>query len=209
MVEYAGRPEPGGGVDDDARLMLAFRDGDASAFDALYRRYGGPLLRHLERIVRRRAVAEELLQETFLRVHRARDRYEPQARFSTWLYTIATNLALNELRRPHVARPHRSTDEPFGDGTLPELSADRLSSEDLAHARRVGSAIGAALEAIPARQREALLRTAVDGESYAEIAVALDTTEKSVKALVHRARVALVDRLPVNLRGGLHGRTGT
>jgi RNA polymerase sigma-70 factor (ECF subfamily) len=189
--------------------MLAFRGGDVSAFDALYRRYGGPLLRHLERIVRQRAVAEELLQETFLRVHRARDRYEPQARFSTWLYTIATNLALNELRRPHLSRPHRSMDAPSGDGALPELIADRLDSADLAHARRVGSAVGAALDAIPARQREALLRTAVDGQSYAEIAAALDTTEQSVKALVHRARVALVDRLPVNLRGGLHGRTGT
>jgi RNA polymerase sigma-70 factor (ECF subfamily) len=204
--EQAGSDESGQG-DEDAGLMLAFQGGDVGAFDRLYRRHGGPLLRHLERIVRQRAIAEELLQETFLRVHRARDRYQPQARFSTWIYTIATNLALNELRRPRHARPHRSSDEPNGEDALLSRATDLPGSEEIAHTRRIGVAVGAALAAIPERQREALWRAAVDGQSYAEVAVALETSEKSVKALVHRARVTLAERLPVGLRDGPHGRT--
>ena len=106
--------------DEDARLMLAFCAGDGAAFDALFRRWAAPLLRYLERMLRDAAAAEELVQEVFLRVHGARERYQPQARFSTWLYRIATNLALNELRRPRRREPHASVDEPGG----PALAAD-------------------------------------------------------------------------------------
>ena len=73
--------------DPDVRLMLAFRAGDDAALSELYRRWAGPLTRYLERMVRDRATAEELLQESFIRVHQARDRYEPEARFSTWLFS--------------------------------------------------------------------------------------------------------------------------
>ncbi len=103
-------------LDEDVRLMLAFREGETAAFDELFRRWSGPLLRYLERMVRDLSTAEELVQEAFLRVYRARDRYRPDARFSTWLYRIATNLALNELRRPCHRSVHRSTDE---DGAAP------------------------------------------------------------------------------------------
>ena len=95
-------------LDEDVRLMLAFREGDARAFEQLFRRWSGPLLRYLERMVRDAASAEDLVQEAFLRVHRARERYTPDARFSTWLYRIATNLALNELRRPRHKVVHSS-----------------------------------------------------------------------------------------------------
>jgi RNA polymerase sigma-70 factor (ECF subfamily) len=112
--------------DDDVRLMLAVRAGDASAFDALFRRWSAPLLRYVDRMVRDPAAAEELVQETFLRLYRARERYEPEARFSTWLYTIATRLALNELRRPRRQNPHKSTDEVDEDGaTLVLAHGDR------------------------------------------------------------------------------------
>src|SRR5262249_14428341 len=97
-------------LDEDARLMLAFRSGDAAAFEALFRRWSAPLLRYLERMLRDATAAEDLVQEVFLRVHRARERYAAEARFSTWLYRIATNLALNELRRPRRRSPHRSSD---------------------------------------------------------------------------------------------------
>lgn len=83
--------------------MVAFGAGDATAFDALFRRWSPRLLRYLERMVRDRALAEELLQEAFLRVHRARDRYRADARFSTWLYTIATNLVATRCAGPHAA----------------------------------------------------------------------------------------------------------
>jgi RNA polymerase sigma-70 factor (ECF subfamily) len=173
--------------DEDVRLMLAFRDGDEGAFEALFRRWGGRLLRFLERMVRDRAVAEELVQETFLRVHRSRERYAPEARFSTWLYTIAANAARNELRRPFRRAAHTSTDTE----DAPELAAEGPSVDDQADARRAGSRVEAALEALPERQRAALWLCAVEGLSYSQIAEALGTTEKSVKALIHRARVAL------------------
>ena len=164
--------------------MLAFRSGDAAAFDALFRRWSGPLLRYLDRMLRNPATAEELVQETFLRVHRARDRYAPEARFSTWLYRIATNLALNELRRPRRRDPHDSLD---AEGS-PALVAATPQSDELADARRRGVAVTRALAELPERQRAALLQSAVAGRSYAEIAKALEVTEKAVKALVHRAR---------------------
>jgi RNA polymerase sigma-70 factor (ECF subfamily) len=179
-------------ADDDVRLMLAFRDGDTRAFDALFERWAGRVLRFVERMVREPAVAEDLVQETFLRVWRARGRYEPEARFSTWLFTIAGNAARNELRRPFRAVAHDSLDaEP---GEKPELAADGPASDELLDARRTGHGLEAALAALPARQREALWLRAVEGLSYAEVALALETSEASVKALIHRARVALAEQ---------------
>ncbi len=178
-------------VDGDVRLMLAFSRGDTSAFDALFLRWAGPLLRYLDRMVRDRATAEELVQEVFIRVYGARDRYRPDARFSTWLYRIATNLALNELRRPRRRDPHTSLD---ADGA-PLLPSEEPGAEAVVDARRAGAAVLHELEALPERQRAALCLAAVEGLSYSEIAEALDTSEKAVKALVHRARATLAARL--------------
>ena len=178
-------------LDDDVRLMLEFRRGDVAAFDALFRRWAAPLLRYLERMVRDAALAEELVQEAFLRVHTARERYEPRARFSTWLYQIATHLALNELRRPRQRDPHSSVDAEGG----PTLVSRGAASDDLAHARHLGEAIDRELSALPERQRAALWLSAVEGLSYAEVAEALDVSPQAVKALVHRARSALAEKL--------------
>jgi RNA polymerase sigma-70 factor (ECF subfamily) len=178
-------------ADEDAQRMLAFRAGDVAAFDLLFRRWAAPLLRYLERLVRDAAAAEELVQEVFLRVHRARDRYVPEARFSTWLYRIATNLALNELRRPRRRDPHESSDE---EGAAP-LAAPGSAPDELAHARRLGRAVERELRGLPERQRAALWLSAVEGLSYAEVAAVLDVTPQAVKALVHRARCTLADRL--------------
>jgi RNA polymerase sigma-70 factor (ECF subfamily) len=178
-------------LDEDVRLMLAFRSGDAAAFDALFRRWSGPLLRYLDRMVRNPATAEELVQETFLRVHRARDRYAPEARFSTWLYRIATNLALNELRRPRHRSPHRSTDDEDA-SPLPDAAP---GPDAVVEARRLGRTAVMELAKLPEKQRAALCLTAVEGLSYAEVAEALEVTEKAVKSLVHRARSALAKRL--------------
>ena len=180
-------------ADDDVRLMLAFRDGDERAFDALFERWAGRVLRFVERMVREPAVAEDLVQETFLRVWRARARYQPEARFSTWLFTIAGNAARNELRRPFRAVAHDSLDLDAEDAKL-ELAADGPANDELLDARRTGHGLENALAALPERQREALWLRAVEGLSYAEVAQALDTSEQSVKALIHRARVALAAR---------------
>ena len=200
-------------LDEDVRLMLAFRDGDDAAFEALFERWAQRLLRFLERMVRDQAVAEELVQETFLRVHRARARYAPDAKFSTWLYTIASNVARNELRRPFRRAPHDSTDAER-EGAPLELAAEESPVDEIVDARRVGAEVEAALQTLPERQRAALWLAAVEGLPYAEVANALETTESSVKALVHRARVALAEQLanaranlepgrkPVLIRGG-------
>ncbi len=180
--------------DEDVRLMLAFRDGDDAAFEALFERWAGRLLRFLERMVRDGAVAEELVQETFLRVYRARARYAPDAKFSTWLYTIASNAARNELRRPLRRAPHESTDAER-EGVPLELAAEESPVDEIVNARRMGKDVEAALAQLPERQRAALWLAAVDGLPYAEVAKALETSEPSVKALVHRARVALAEHL--------------
>jgi RNA polymerase sigma-70 factor (ECF subfamily) len=178
-------------VDDDVRLMLRVRGGDARAFDELFERWAGRVLRFVERMVGEASVAEDLVQETFVRVWRARERYQPEARFSTWLFTIAGNAARNELRRPVRRAKHDSVDEER-EGAPLELAGGAPAADDVVDARRAGRALEAALAALPERQREALWLCAVEGLSYAEVAQALETTEKSVKALIHRARVALV-----------------
>ena len=188
-------------TDPDVQLMLAFRAGDEAAFEALFRRWAGPLLRYLERMVRDSATAEELVQEAFLRVHKARDRYQPEARFSTWLYRIATNLALNELRRPRRSHRHASVDD---DGAALQLVTSEPPADEIAHARLVGAHVADALEVLPERQRMALWLAAVEGQSYAEVAETLSTSEKSVKALVHRARVHIIARLEAR---GVEGRS--
>ena len=178
--------------------MLDLRGGDAAAFDVLFRRWSPPLLRYLERMVRDLGTAEELVQEAFFRVHRARDRYRPEAKFSTWLYRIATNLALNELRRPRRRAPHASAD---AEGVAP-LPAVAPATDEVVDARRRGERVAAALAELPERQRAALCLAAVEGLSYAEVAEALDVTEKAVKSLVHRARSALAERLAAPAREG-------
>ena len=179
------------GFDEDVRRMLAFREGDADAFDALFQRWAGPLLRYLERMLHDAASAEDLVQEVFLRVHRARERYRPEARFSTWIFRIATNLALNELRRPRRRDPHASLDAE----DAPQPPAPGTATDDFVHAKRMAGEVDRALRSLPERQRAALWLGAVEGFSYAEVAESLDVTEKAVKALVHRARSSLASRL--------------
>jgi RNA polymerase sigma-70 factor (ECF subfamily) len=179
-------------VDEDVRLMLAVRDGDTRAFDALFERWAGRVLRFVERIVGEASAAEDVVQETFVRMWRARERYQPEARFSTWLFTIAGNAARNELRRPAHRAAHESMDD-TGDAMPLALAAGDPPSDRVVDARRSGRGLAAAFAALPERQREALWLCAVEGLSYAEVAAALETSEKSVKALIHRARVALAE----------------
>lgn len=188
--------------DPDVEHMLAFCAGDDSAFDPLFERWGGPLFHYLNRLLLDPGAAEELVQEAFLRVFSARERYRPEARFSTWLYRIATNLALNELRRPHRSRPHTSSDpDPQASAAgrrstpLQLVSAAPAADRQLDVRRRTGR-VELALSQLPERQGMAIWLTAVEGMSYAEVASVLETTEKSVKALVHRARVTLVESVP-------------
>lgn len=186
-------------TDPDVRLMLAFRAGDESALGLLYGRWAARLLRYLERIVREPAIAEELLQDTFVRVLDARERYAPEARFSTWLFHIARNLALNELARARSRHPHLSPDEP-ADRRAPGppplvLVATTPAPDDEADARRDHARFAAALAELPERQQTALWLAVVEGQPYEEIAGLLGSSVQSVKNLVHRARANLADRM--------------
>ena len=179
-------------TDEDAKLMLRLREsGDRRAFEELYRRFTPPLVSFLARMVRSRARAEELAQDVFVRIYQARDRYEPRARFSTYLFGIATNLALNELDRAH--RRHERSME--AEGMPEDFGADGPGLDEQLEAKLTGERLDSALAALPDRQRAALLLRTTEGLGYGEIAAALDTSVSSVKSLLHRARTELGERL--------------
>jgi RNA polymerase sigma-70 factor (ECF subfamily) len=176
--------------DDDARLMLAFRDGDRRAFETLFARYTPRVLTFLTRLVRDRARAEELTQDVFVRIYNAADRYEATAKFSTWVFGIAHNLGLNEL-----ARAHRRYER--GDTPLDELGVADPSpaADDKLEATELRVRLERALAKLPERQRAALLLRSEQGLAYEEIATALDASVSSVKSLIHRARETLLAEL--------------
>jgi RNA polymerase sigma-70 factor, ECF subfamily len=184
--------------DPDAMLMLRFRDGDVAAFEELFRRHMKPLLNFVNRFVRNRPAAEELTQEIFLRVHDASGSYRAEAKFTTWLYRIATNVCLNEVRRPRFRARHESLDEtdPEDPGTVRfELADTRALADRSLQQRAVAVAMKRALETLPEKQRAAFILCKYQELSYAEVAQVMDTTEKAVKSLIHRAKEALAEAL--------------
>ena len=177
--------------DPDAALMLAFQRGDAAAFRTLFERHARAMVAFCHHFVRDAARAEELAQDVFVKLHQAADRYTPSARFKTFLYRIASNHCLNELRRGEYA--HRRADpEPADPDALPSLAA---SPEDAARAAALERAVGGLLARLPEKQRAALVLCRLEGLSYEEIAEVLDTSVSAVKSLVHRATVAAADAL--------------
>jgi RNA polymerase sigma-70 factor (ECF subfamily) len=177
-------------VDEDARLMLRFQGGDRGAFETLFRRYTPRLVSFLARMVPERARAEELAQEVFVRIYQARDRYEPRARFSTWIFGIASNLALNEL-----ARAYRRRESPWEERTAARIGDPKPRADESLVARRTAAQLEEALAQLPERQRAALLLRVEEDLGYAEIAEALAVSTASVKSLIHRAREKLLAAL--------------
>lgn len=163
----------------DEELMSAYRDGDAGAFEELYRRHKGALYRFVLRGVKERGVAEELFQEIWMRVIQARERYVPQARFTTWLYTIAHNQMVDHWRRAGLAPVALDEDPPGNPAQDPAREA--AGREALAR-------FATALDALPQAQREAFLLREEVGLSVAEIAGATRANEEAVKS---RLRYAL------------------
>ena len=176
-------------VDPDVRMMLAFQEGDETAFEALYRNHRLPVYRFCYRILRRQDQAEEAAQEVFVRVYRSRERYRPTARFKTWLYRMATNLCLNETRRASF------TKEVAGmEGPEPQASENRGPLR-LIQAQELAEAIEIALDKLPERQRVAVVLARYQGCTLAEISAVLDLSVGGVKALLHRARDTLRSEL--------------
>jgi RNA polymerase sigma-70 factor (ECF subfamily) len=186
-------------ADPDVRLMLRAQDGDETAFPELFQRLGPRILQYVRRLVGSEARAEEITQDVFVQMFRFRHRYRPESKLSTWVFTIATNLCLNELRRPERQlrvdlREHRldesdRQDEP----SLPDPNA--IDPEQGAAGRELAQALETAVAALPPKQRAALLLSRIDGMAYRDVADALGTTEGAVKALLFRATHGLRDRL--------------
>jgi RNA polymerase sigma-70 factor (ECF subfamily) len=183
------------GPDPDAALMLAFQRGDEGAFRTLYERYAPAMFRFCHHFVRNAARAEELAQDVFLNVYRARERYRPSARFQTFLYRVASNHCLNEVRRGTHERPaHTSPEEPEVDA-VDALPSGDAGPEEIVRARALESAVQALLARLPEKQRAALVLCRFEGLAYEEIAQVLETTVSAVKSLVHRATVAAAGAL--------------
>jgi RNA polymerase sigma-70 factor, ECF subfamily len=193
--------------DPDVRLMLSVRDDDAAAFEELMLRYQERLVTVLEHLVNDRDLAEDLAQEVFLRIYRSRKRYAPGAKFSTWLFTIANNVASNARRsrgrRKEVAfdpRPATSTGmlsldsmAQAASGFMPTRQLDKAEMREI-----VQLAIGTLNE----RQRLAVLLCKFESMSYEEIAETMDMTPQAIKSLLSRARANLRDVLEPYLQSG-------
>jgi RNA polymerase sigma-70 factor, ECF subfamily len=189
-------------VDSDLDLMLRVREGDAGSFDELLRRYRTPLVKYFCRMVRDEALAEDLAQETFLRVYKARHRYRPDARFTTWLYRIATNLALNAIR-DSKGRQRRNENTSIEDGeTAFEFVDPRASVEQQLIETYRGRMIREAIESLPENQRAAVVLHKYQDADYRQIAGILKVSESAVKSLLFRAYEALRARLEPLVRGG-------
>ena len=194
-------------ADPDVRLMLEVRDDNAAAFEELVARYQTRLITVLEHLMHRRDQAEDLAQEVFLRVYRARKTYQPGAKFSTWLFTIANNVASNALRS--LARRHEL---PAGSGGGSDSQATSLAdlateSSSLMPTRQLDSAERAevvrhALQSLNERQRMAILLSKFEGMSYADIAETMGLSVQAIKSLLSRARVNLREILQPYIEEG-------
>ena len=181
--------------DPDAALMLAFQGGDRAAFRTLYQRYARAMVGYCHRYVKDAARAEELAQDVFLKVHASAARWTPSARFKTWLYRVATNHCLNELRRAeHQARQDGPLDEE-GSPDLDALASRGPSPHQELEAGRLEAALRRVLASLPESQRAAFVLCRLEGLSYEEIAGALETSVAAVKSLIHRATVTVAAAL--------------
>lgn len=176
---------------EDLQDMRAFQEGDPDGFRRLFERYANPLLCYLTRITGNRSVAEELVQEVFLRVCRAAPAYEPRTVFRAWLYTIATNVARNEIRkREYTVRIlplHERSASPDRGRAATAGRAEQGSPEEMAGARKLEEIIQEGLCRLPDKQRTALILSRHHGFSYDEIAGVLGLRLGAVKSLIHRA----------------------
>jgi RNA polymerase sigma-70 factor, ECF subfamily len=189
-VEYMGTQGEKEMEVDDVALMLRVRDGDEGAFGQLIERHRDRVVGMLYRMVGNIHDAEELAQDAFVRVYNARVTYRPEASFSTWLFRIVTNLALNHRRKK---RPYALNDI--------EPKADTLPAADEAAQAETERRIWKAVQELPDRQRVALILTQMEGYSYEEAARAMAVTVESVRALVARSREALRGQLAPMLGG--------
>jgi RNA polymerase sigma-70 factor (ECF subfamily) len=182
-------------LDFDAELMLRVKDGDGASFTILLEKHRLPVIHFLYRMVQNQAVAEELAQEVFLRVYRSRGSYEPTAKFTTWLFRIATHLALNSLRDGKNRRLEERLDDDSFETPVRQVSDKRPSVEQrMVHQVRLEE-VRRAVAMLPEKQRAAVLMHKYEEMEYSQIAKVLNSSESAVKSLLFRAYETLRARL--------------
>ena len=192
-------------IESDLELMLRVTHGDVESFEVLLNRHRIPLLSYFVRMVRDQGLAEDLTQEVFLRVYQARERYQPEARFTTWLYRIATNLALNAIRDRRCEplsfiTPESNEGQP---AALERVADVRPTAEQQMLESDREHAIREAIEALPERQRAAVVLHKYQEVDYRQIAQVLKVSESAVKSLLFRAYESLRVRLEPLMQGGM------
>jgi RNA polymerase sigma-70 factor (ECF subfamily) len=190
--------------DEDATLMLAFQRGNTGAFEQLLDKYKIPIVNFIYKFVNNAAEAEDLAQDVFLRIYRARATYEPRARFAAWIYRIAANVALKAVKKarhsPFVffRRPNERS-EPDPVESLPDSAPN---AEFRMVSAETGRLVRRAIQALPAKEKMALVLRRHEGLSYREIAEVMNCTEGAVKTYIHRGKLRVRDHiLPYFKRG--------
>jgi RNA polymerase sigma-70 factor (ECF subfamily) len=182
----------------DADVMLRVKTGDESAFEYLVQKYRRAMVSFMYRMTHNSAAAEDLAQEVFLRVYRSRTSYEASAKFTTWLYRIATNLAVNHARDTRHERPENqvSLDEPDEEtGTTMDVADSSLTVEQTILRRERMAAIRAKVQNLPERQRMAVIMHKYQQMDYKQIAEVLKLSESATKSLLFRAYETLREQL--------------
>jgi RNA polymerase sigma-70 factor (ECF subfamily) len=184
--------------DRHALLMLRFQSGDSGAFHELYEDYKFPLLNFIYRFCQDRRVAEELCQEVFIRVYKSAPSYEAKAKFSTWLYRIATNICLNELRsgkyQYELVPSSLDKNEP-GKEPLGFEDTDQARADDGMEARELNIAVRQAIAQLPKKQRLAVLFSIYQQLSYKDIGERIGCSEGAVKSMIHRSKIFIKKKL--------------
>jgi len=192
------RPSNEFGQMDDAAIMLELKAGNMAGFDFLIQKYRKPIVHFMYRMVHNQAIAEELAQEVFLRVYRSRETYRAEARFSTWLYRIATNLGVNHARDTRHERTASTVylDEIDSEtGTTPDVADSTPGAESDMLRRERLNAIRQHILALPERQRMAVLMHKYEGLDYKQIGDVLKLSESATKSLLFRAYQTLREKL--------------
>jgi len=197
----------------DVELMLALQGGDEEAFSELVLRHRNAIVNLTHRYLRNRADAEDLTQEVFYRVYRARKRYRPEAKFTTWLYRVAVNACLNEVRNRKrrltwtaTSLSGASEDAAEGGGLASRVADDAaVAPLDAVENQELREQVRAAVEELPERQRMAILLNKFHGLSYEELAETLDMTIPGIKSLLVRARENVRKRVDPYLTIGKTG----